>query len=581
MNKILTTLKTHRNSFFVWGGVAICMLMMQLAFPWHTDDWFYACTTWRKLLPDAFHEYCAINSRLTGLVLTRIFSLSPDVLMDVINTIGYLIFSVLVLQMAFGSRWKQLGSQWETHVLLWWLCMWFIPAGDGIFRWLCGTAFYLWPINFCFAVIVWAMRYLKPRDIVPSSWRVVFCVLPCAFIGGLGNYNFGGLVGFVLLVAWIHLLRLHSPESRKVFCVGLVVLVATAIVVCSPGPYQRINIVQDGIQHADAPTIALQSTSARIMRFLPKIIASSPLALLCMICFVWRCVKKQWTREDLCVIFGFAALIIISALPIWLMPVKGSSRAYALSFVLVCIPVLRLLLPADMFTSRWLKRCFYTALLIPIIATAYNTPSEYAVYCWWNKTKNLIAHPVGDSLQFPYLPRANAVLLADEGTGGHRIAIQTVLGVSHVSESRERCRYEGETSGVPVVGKLKDGKQIFLNNIIPSGDLGGRLSLHAEGIASASVLVAYPADEVTVWYHPHAVMKRLFHAFHTSAAADELTAMGYKIVEAPGQEGTFSLEWSVYPRAWSKPNCPDIWLAIPQRDNQEDFVLFEAHPDWK
>lgn len=581
MNRMLENAKTHWKVCLVWGLVAIGMLMMQLSYPWHTDDWYYACTTWKKLLPDAFHEYYSFNSRLTGLVLTRVFSLSPDVLMDVINTIGYLIFSVLVLMMAFGSRWKQLGSRWETHVLLWWLCMWFIPAGDGIFRWLCGSAFYMWPINFCFVVIVWTMRYLKPRDIVPSSWKVVLCVLPCAFLGGLGNYNFGGLVGFVLLVAWVNLLRQHSPESRKVFCIGLVVLVATAIVVCSPGPYRRIDVVQKAAQHADAATIALQSTSSRIMRFLPKIIVSAPLALLCMVCFVWRCVKKQWTREDLCIIVGFGALIIISALPIWLMPVKGSSRAYALSFILVCIPVLRLLLPADMFTSRWLKCCFYAALLIPMIATAYKAPSEYAAYCWWNKTKYVIAHSVGDSLQFPYFPRANAVMLPDEGPGGHRKAIQTVLGVSWVSESRERCRYEGVVAGVPVFGNLKDGKQVFLNAVIPSGDLGGRLSLKAEGIASTSAFVAYPSDDAMVWYHPKAVARRLLHPASSSADAEELTAMGYTIAEAQVQDDCIFLEWRVYPRAWAKPNCPDIWLSLPHTGMQEDFVLLEAHPDWK
>lgn len=567
------------KSLIVWGAVALVMYVMQVCFPFYTDDWFYACTTWKNIVPDALREYLSMNSRLTGLVLTRVFSLSPEWIIDILNTVGYLIFISLLFQFAFGKQWKKIAARWESQVVMWWLCMNFIPRCDHVFLWTCGTAFYLWPMIFCFVVILWAMRQITSEERPETPWLKIAGLSVLAFLGGMGNYNYGGIEGFVLLIVWAYLLKKGSAEKKKVFALLVVVTIATAIVVCSPGPYHRVEYMSNIESHGDPAMAQLQTASSRIHRFLPQIIVSLPLAALACACFLWRCVRRLWTREDIFVIVSFTVLTVVSALPIFLTPVKNGARAYALSFVLACVPLLRVLLPAAMFSSSsWMKKVFYLALFIPIASWIYSLPCEIATYQWWQKCKTVMVGAEGKDVLVPYKPSSDSVFAADEGNGGHRDSIRKVLGASSVSESRQRCCYEGTLNHLHLRGQLTDGKQIFLNGIIPTGDLGGELALFPTNGEMGRLLIAYPSDSLWVWWHPRACIARWFCFAKSGVTREELLKQGYTISEPIVSEGKAVMRWSVYPRAWSKPSCPNIWVSSA---DDGKYALFNVYPDWK
>lgn len=573
------------SPYVVWPFFLTLLYCLQICTPVSADDWSYACTSWTRIFRDAGVEYMAHNSRLTGTVLTRVFSLSPVWVVDVGNTVGYVLIFCLLLMITFGPSWKEYAGRWKSHLLMWALCMWLMPKGQDVFLWHCGAAFYLWPLVFTLMLLYWGRGYLVDERTHPTPWYGVLLLVPVAVMSGLGNYNFGGVAGLVLGIAWLKLLKEGSREHWKLLLICLVLAVAIAVLLVAPGNFHRAAQATAAETQATAEMRALQTPESRLSRLLPTLSVCIPFMLVSLAVFwnnVWH---RRLTRADVTIMAAGVALGVISAFPVMVLPFKAPARAYSVSVLLCYLPALRLLLPSRNLAGPWLRGAFMVSLLVPLAATLLSLPDRVQEYWWWQKVETVVAQQKSehrDYVVFPYRPTKDACMIADTEKGGHRPSVRALMRAKEVYESRVRCRYSGAAEGCTLQAELQDVHRGWINDIIPLKDLGGFLRVAVEGAAPAKVVVAYPSDECCNWYSVGAFCRRALAVAETQATQAELERRGYTFAEAEPRDGAYVLTLEPFPRAWKRPLCPDVWIQIPGgKEAGGCFIRMRCRPDWR
>lgn len=568
-----------------WTALIVCIYYLNRCTPPLADDWCYHCMEWCNVLPDTWREYFNWNPRITGTLLTRVFALSPNWLVDIILTVFAVIMYVSIVYISAGVEWRRVMLCWYTPLLLWGMNLFLMLAPGQVLFWHCGAAFYLVPMSCGTALAASFIKSLRESSVWnPTGMKMaIFYVL--ALVSGMGTFNYIGavfLLGCVLL--WRGYMRLQYHHSEFIKSWWKLILVLSLIILCqfliviAPGNACRLacfppeevgNIFNGGFERQTRDTInTIFNFHVFRVLWVYMIIGTG---------LILRHFLTPWSRVDTYIVYGFIVLFFISLGSLYLSPVRMAERVYAPSLVFLMIAAFRILYP--LFEVRWkLVRWGMSAVVVAWMALML--PAKLAAWeqkVWWDRAENMLLSDCRD-IVLPYCPLANNYVCGhplfiyeiDSDKLDGKNPVSRVFGKHTVTESNVRCSYK----------TAKDDVFIFRDNLVLSGDapsvMGGTLCLQSEEKDDfPELIIWYPSPSVSTWLAPSAVWKRMTIDNSRQADAETLRAMGYvSAVMVRGQ-----IEWSPYPKSLKKPKVPTIWIQVsPDTDVYECCI---GKPDWR
>lgn len=556
-----------------WSILIAIIWYLNICSPPITDDWWYNCMEWKNVLPDTYREYFTWNPRLTGTFLTRVFSLSPNWLVDILNTLGVLLLFGLILYTSFGSRWKSVALQWYTPLLLWGLLLFVMINPGQVILWHCGVAFYVWPMVTGMTILASLMQSLREETEWNPSWWIVVGLGILTAISSLGTYNF---TGAVFLLACAMLVRnqklakaekiwMLTPGSKKLVFILLVIAVCLLFILIAPGNAVRMkshapeeigNIFNGGFERQNRDFVS-NVFNIHIVRFL--------WVYALIICgYIVRRFIGNWTREDALVIYICTALFFVSLGSFYMSPVQVAPRVYAPSSLFLIIAAFKILYPLAKFKWRLVRYIFTISILawMLMIIPVFKGAEEQRI--WWKRAQTMLASDKTD-IQLPYYPSMNNYMATypmfvedvHQETGKNHVS--RVCGKNSVRENRVRCRYE-----------TSDKRILTILDMEEHGTSGVMQCTH-----ESEIIVWYPSPSRMAWLNPSSVWNRLKSDSIQQTNASHLKEMGY--VSATLKQG--KIEWPTYPKSLKKPAIPTIWVQTsPETDLYERCP---AKPDWR
>lgn len=570
--------KTCMPSLILWLLVIVYMLFRQVAAPMGSDDWYYRCTEWLTIVPDATREYMVTNPRLPSTILTRVLSLSPWYVVDVANAMAYFLVCWLMMMFAFGKMWRQYALRWEMPLLLGVLTLCLIPKSSDLFFWHCGVAFYSWPLVYNLMMLLWFRNILADGEEVGAWTKVWLLGVPLALLASMGMYGVGGMTFLVACATWyVSKRRGKDGDCRKLLVLASFLLVGLAAVVLAPGNFHRVDMVAAVETNATAAAVmsTVQSPQARFWRLLPGVLPGALMLLFLGWLFVKNCIKKSWSRQDLVFIGLCLAAAVIMAVPVMILPVKAPSRAYAGSYIALCIAALRLVYALPEM-GRSAKAFFRLALVVPVFLAVVALPKQKDSILWWLALSKGIDQPACEVYEVPYSPTPEPYVSEHHHWYG---SFLKCFNCQSVREKSVRCTYNG---GDVAKAVLTDAPLNYLYSSHTDGKSGGTLSLElSSSDLPACVYVAY-RDVCTAF--PYAVEVDAFlssFGSHDTASREELEKAGWVVCSAEKDGESYRLSWDDYPPAWRRPHCPDIWVAVPETDRPLQFRRVVPTPAWR
>lgn len=537
--------------------------------------------SWADIIPSTYREYFRWNPRFTGTGLSRVFSLSPTWLVDAVNTAGFLIFSILLIYLAFGRRWKDYLWRWQTVALIWVLSMYVMLAQGQVFLWHCGCAFYLWQTNLSLLFLAFFRPYLEVEEgghPAPWGWGKAVFLLLLAFCVGIASFNFGGTVAAaVALLAWVNRRRLSQPKlvAAALACMALGII----LVLVSPGNAIRLEAIRQEIP-ADAFGSLPEGVAGHIARQLEYHSRSSNVIfyVLFVVVYLIRQLRHGLTREDQLIIWGGVGMFVVSHIALWVCPALAAPRVLMPSFAALFVAALRLMLPLLLVTrTRWISGlCLCGFALFPLRVV----PDMVQQKIWWEHTLPLLeeASDSGTDLVIPYFPGTKLSYcqlrdryLDDNVRQFPNSDFARRLGVATARESRERCRYAGTWGGCGVSGSLQDTPEGYVLSLQFTGEN-----------PPASLDLWVPALERKSrrkWTNPWKMLVRWYRG-NTPMTGEELASLGYDSVTVELAQGKAVHHLPPGGRGFKKPQLPVIWLPV-EGDNPHGLCQpLSVSPTW-
>ena len=548
---------THRQGVtaaILWLAVICLYYTTAYWTPPCADDWQYYPHSWSAIIPDACQEYMSWNPRLTGTVLTRVFSYLPHGLVCTINTAGFAAYCALLVELAFPASWRQKLADWRTPLLSWLLVVAVMPKFGECFLWQCGTAFYMWGLVFGMAVLVWHRRVLqKPETAHPAA---LAWLIPCTFLAGAGLYNMGG----ILILAGAGLLvrgRIpHAGGKAAVACTMAAAIATLALVTVAPGNAERLRAIGD-TGSLFSPYAGEHLMNAAIA-FAPSLF--SPLLQLATLVFLVRgvCKKTAGIRQELPALLAMVGGAAASAAALFISPTPAPPRAFCVTLMFVCA----LILYACLTEHGLFCGCFRRAagLLLPAccLYTLYPLPMVYEQKIWWDNNAAALQPESGqEEILLDFFPGSRLRWYAAAGfrfssnyPGDFRErGIMQTTGCKRIHESTARCAYLLSTA---------PGRELCaIINEKPASPYPARLEFHGSAMAGSSITIAYPLQRdwlPLAWFH---------QAFPPGpATAEQLRHHGCTITTLQiGADGTATLQLPDTADAFDTPHCPLLWVA--------------------
>lgn len=568
-----------------WFALIVCIYYLNRCTPPLADDWNYHCMEWSNVLLGTWREYFSWNPRITGTLLTRVFALTPNWLVDVILTANVIIMYVGIVYISGGREWKRVLLCWYTPLLLWGMNLFLMVAPGQVLFWHCGAAFYLIPMSCGTVLAASFVKSLRESSIwKPSGMQLSFFLL-LTLVSGMGTFNYIGavfLLGCVLL--WRGYMRVQYQLSVfikswwKLILLLLLIVLCQFLIVISPGNACRLacsppdeigNVFNGGFERQTRDTIGV-IFNFHIFRILwvYMIIGAG---------FIIRRFLVPWSRTDTYIVYGFIVLFFISLGSLYLSPVRMAERVYAPSLVFLMIAAFRILYP--LFEVRWK---FVRWIMCAVVAAwmALMLPAKLAAWeqkLWWDRAESML---LGDDrdIVLPYCPLTNNYLCghplfiydvdADKADGKN--SVSRVYGKNSVIENNVRC-----------CCKLTSGESLIIRDkLVISADSvsapGGTLCFQSEKMANCpDLIIWYPSPSAFSWLSPSAVWKRMTIGNTRQTDAATLRAMGYvSDVMIHGR-----IEWETYPKSLKKPKVPTIWIQVSP--GVDMYECWEARPDWR
>lgn len=180
----------------ILAGVGGSFLFLNFLTPMVADDFFYACrlgyATDGALVP--IHRlqeirgivlsqkcvYIAHSGRIPVLATVQIFTLLPNCVFDLCNTLVFLLLLWLLVQLAMPHSRQQLVLPMLGAALLFWQCT---PAFGQNFLWQTGAINYLWTMTATLAFLLFCLHPL------PSWQGCPFGNNGCFLLGLLSGWS--------------------------------------------------------------------------------------------------------------------------------------------------------------------------------------------------------------------------------------------------------------------------------------------------------------------------------------------------------------------------------------------------------
>lgn len=316
-----------------WGFVVLLislfglMLLLNVLTPWIADDYRYAYsfateeklqTVWDIFPSLKAHRYI-MNGRSTPHFLLHLFTLLPECVFDIANSLVFVLLILGMHRLVCGS------GQYDIFMFcaLTGAVFLFVPGFGSSFLWMAGSCNYLW----CDTLLIWLLipfvDNLLSRAPAPSKY-IQFLMPPVAlFFGNMSqNVSAAGIMLMGLCIMWLFF-------THKTVCWWMVFTFVSAFAgwfLCMRAPTD-IGLLQTGTLSAGV----ILNNFHRAAGFLMDHGVGLCAALLVLICFSWF-EKQDKTHIYLAAIMFLAALAANYAM---MVSVYYPSRAFTGSVILL------------------------------------------------------------------------------------------------------------------------------------------------------------------------------------------------------------------------------------------------------
>lgn len=258
-------------------AMAILMFRLNRPTPWVVDDILKGegaknLHTFHQYLEHMWGFYFSWGGRVWGELFAYLFLSIPKRIFDVINTIGYLVFTLLIYINITG-KFKPSPS---LFLLINFLLFASLPAFGQDILWISGTANYMWSSIIPLAYMAFWRRYLDQESSYLNRIPMLFATFLLAVLTGWSNENVS--VGLIFLaVSYMILYRDKYKKIPRFSKVGLLgIFIGTLLLWFAPGNFVRfaaekhsksiISIMQN-VLHNIAALFDFNSTLLLIVLF--------------------------------------------------------------------------------------------------------------------------------------------------------------------------------------------------------------------------------------------------------------------------------------------------------------------------
>lgn len=182
------------------------------------------------------NHYRTMNGRVVLHFLTQLFLLWGKPVFNLVNTVGYLLFTGLVYWHCKGTGRHNPALFFGVHLMVFFL----IPMYGQTMLWLDGSANYMWGSILRLAVLLPFRLYAQQWG-GAGSWRWLFLAVPAGFLAGWTNENASAaLIGMMVLFCFY-----FKGTGRKTpgWSLGALAgaLAGFAFMICAPGNRVRVE----------------------------------------------------------------------------------------------------------------------------------------------------------------------------------------------------------------------------------------------------------------------------------------------------------------------------------------------------
>lgn len=183
------------------------------------------------------NHYNTMNGRLVLHFLTQLFLLWGKPVFNLVNTLGYLLFTGLIYWHCRGTGRHSPALYFGVHLLVWFL----IPVYGQTMLWVDGSANYMWGSILRLAVLLPFRLYAQKGLSRAGSWWWLLLSVPAGVIAGWTNENSGAalVVMMALFLIYYRIVKIKTPRWGFGALGGAIA--GFAAMICAPGNHVRVE----------------------------------------------------------------------------------------------------------------------------------------------------------------------------------------------------------------------------------------------------------------------------------------------------------------------------------------------------
>ena len=178
-------------------------------------------------------HYHTMNGRLILHSLTQLFLLWGKPVFNVVNTVGYLLFTGLIYWHCKGTGRHSPALYFGVHLMVWF----FIPVYGQTMLWVDGSANYMWGSILRLAALLPLRLHVQAARPAAGSWWWLLLSIPAGVIAGWTNENSGA--AFLVIVGLFLLYNRANKGRIPRWAVGM--LAGFAVMIAAPGNHVRLE----------------------------------------------------------------------------------------------------------------------------------------------------------------------------------------------------------------------------------------------------------------------------------------------------------------------------------------------------
>ena len=181
-------------------------------------------------------HYHTMNGRLILHSLTQLFLLWGKPVFNVVNTVGYLLFTGLIYWHCKGTGRHSPALYFGVHLMVWF----FIPVYGQTMLWVDGSANYMWGSILRLAALLPLRLHVQAARPAAGSWWWLLLSIPAGVIAGWTNENSGA--AFLVIVGLFLLYNRANKGRIPRWAVGMLAGAAVGFAVMSAAPGNHVRL---------------------------------------------------------------------------------------------------------------------------------------------------------------------------------------------------------------------------------------------------------------------------------------------------------------------------------------------------